>query len=640
MNKTILAVSIAAISANSLASGFELPTPDQKIDALEQILVSKGAVISENPAGNLKTVSIVKDGEVHTVTFDTVTGQYMHNGSEFKKIDRTHLGKIQDAGKDIVLGWTPIVEPAPNDQGEKGASKFNSLMEKADKNARISNMGNGNYQVTFKDGQGNTVIKEITPANYAEVIAKASQVKEGLKDNLPIVDPIDPGFGVDPIDPGFGVDPINPPMPPIEVPVDEKVALFNEKIESLGGQANIEKQGENYLLSYVDPRTGELSAVLLDETTDVDELKDLAKDIVIGGAPGVDPIDVVLPPDMEVPILDPIDVIIEPVPNEQGDKGAAKFNALMERANKDARISNMGNGNFQVTFKDGQGNTVIKEITPDNYAEVIAKASQVKEGLKNNLPGVDPIDVIIDPIIGGPDPVNPIPAPCGIDDVCVPDYGDPEAPVIEPGKGIGAPDWKEEKKAEVKEKLEEVANKRPVGIDPIEARDPENNGKVAQAVVNALEEKADDIREENDGEKAKNVTDTLQEKVDELKVTYTGDAAKAAYENSQIAQASMQADIDSNSQQIEFLWDKVDELEEKMDGVVASAHAIANARPYLAGEGDTSVGAGVGFAGGSSAVAVGAAHAFTNQLSASMTLNVTTGSYSEVSGGAGIHYQF
>lgn len=100
------------------------------------------------------------------------------------------------------------------------------------------------------------------------------------------------------------------------------------------------------------------------------------------------------------------------------------------------------------------------------------------------------------------------------------------------------------------------------------------------------------------------------------------------------------ARIDFNEQAIANLQGEIKRLDEQMDGVMAGTHAVNNARPYLSGEGATAIGVGTGFAGSSSAVAIGAAHAFTDGLSASMTLNVTTGSYSEVSGGAGVQYQW
>nr|WP_283164374.1 YadA-like family protein [Shewanella corallii] len=69
-------------------------------------------------------------------------------------------------------------------------------------------------------------------------------------------------------------------------------------------------------------------------------------------------------------------------------------------------------------------------------------------------------------------------------------------------------------------------------------------------------------------------------------------------------------------------------------------HAVANARPALSQVGQTAIGAGVGFAGDSQAVAIGVAHSVSKNFSVSATFNVTTGGTSDVSGGAGMQYTF
>lgn len=104
--------------------------------------------------------------------------------------------------------------------------------------------------------------------------------------------------------------------------------------------------------------------------------------------------------------------------------------------------------------------------------------------------------------------------------------------------------------------------------------------------------------------------------------------------------ASNTAAIAKNSQDIDTLFSEVNRLDERMDSVIANSHAIANARPYLKAAGQTALGVGVGFAGGKEAIAVGAAHAFTNQLSGSLTISAITGDHSEVSGGAGVQLSF
>lgn len=104
--------------------------------------------------------------------------------------------------------------------------------------------------------------------------------------------------------------------------------------------------------------------------------------------------------------------------------------------------------------------------------------------------------------------------------------------------------------------------------------------------------------------------------------------------------AENERNIFANRKDINLLFAEVNRLDDKIDGVMASTHAINNARPYLRSSGQTAVGVGMGYAGDSGAVAIGAAHSFNNNWSTSMTLNITTGSNSEVSGGAGVHYVF
>ncbi|MEZ9328754.1 YadA C-terminal domain-containing protein [Vibrio breoganii] len=83
-----------------------------------------------------------------------------------------------------------------------------------------------------------------------------------------------------------------------------------------------------------------------------------------------------------------------------------------------------------------------------------------------------------------------------------------------------------------------------------------------------------------------------------------------------------------------------EEYQDRLDGVMAGSHAVANARPMLSQEGDTAVGVGVGYAGDAGAVAIGVGHSFNEDWSASGTVNATTGDYSEVSAGAGVQYVF
>ncbi|MGF1679837.1 YadA-like family protein [Photobacterium minamisatsumaniensis] len=88
---------------------------------------------------------------------------------------------------------------------------------------------------------------------------------------------------------------------------------------------------------------------------------------------------------------------------------------------------------------------------------------------------------------------------------------------------------------------------------------------------------------------------------------------------------------------------RFNELDDRMDGVVASMHAITNARPMVSNPGDFAMGAGVGFAGSKEAIAIGGAYAINENWAASATMNYessTRHSSSQVSGGAGVQYRF
>ncbi|WP_454440609.1 YadA C-terminal domain-containing protein [Vibrio bathopelagicus] len=132
------------------------------------------------------------------------------------------------------------------------------------------------------------------------------------------------------------------------------------------------------------------------------------------------------------------------------------------------------------------------------------------------------------------------------------------------------------------------------------------------------------------------------------------DQARDQYQQDQnrqtIREAAQDVRISSNTNRIDNLeaemrnmGDKMLELDDRMDGVVASSHAIMNARPSLNSVGDFGVGVGMGFAGSKEAIALGGAYAFNENWSASASLNYETSgkfSDSQVSGGAGVQYTF
>ncbi|WP_406733656.1 YadA C-terminal domain-containing protein [Vibrio scophthalmi] len=71
----------------------KLPTMDEKLEVIETMLTNNGATINTSPDGTLKTVSVIRDGEMHTLTIDTVSGHYMYGG-ETVKITGEHKDAI------------------------------------------------------------------------------------------------------------------------------------------------------------------------------------------------------------------------------------------------------------------------------------------------------------------------------------------------------------------------------------------------------------------------------------------------------------------------------------------------------------------------------------------------------------------
>ncbi|WP_375753722.1 YadA-like family protein [Vibrio sp. HN007] len=101
--------------------------------------------------------------------------------------------------------------------------------------------------------------------------------------------------------------------------------------------------------------------------------------------------------------------------------------------------------------------------------------------------------------------------------------------------------------------------------------------------------------------------------------------------------------IDSLEQSMREMGNKMLVLEDRMDGVVASAHAISNARPVLSSAGQYGVGVGVGAAGSKQAIAVGGAMQFSENWSGSMSVNYETKgkrSSDQFSAGVGAQYVF
>ncbi|MDK9736899.1 YadA-like family protein [Vibrio sp. D404a] len=123
------------------------------------------------------------------------------------------------------------------------------------------------------------------------------------------------------------------------------------------------------------------------------------------------------------------------------------------------------------------------------------------------------------------------------------------------------------------------------------------------------------------------IKDNAREVIEQARDTYTEDMAR----------------MDSLEQDLYKQGQKMLELDDRMDQVMASSHAITNARPVLANAGEYAVGVGVGFAGSTEAIALGGAYQVNDSWSVSGTMNYATSTShasSDFSAGVGAHYRF
>ncbi|GAM71325.1 hypothetical protein JCM19236_1319 [Vibrio sp. JCM 19236] len=91
-------------------------------------------------------------------------------------------------------------------------------------------------------------------------------------------------------------------------------------------------------------------------------------------------------------------------------------------------------------------------------------------------------------------------------------------------------------------------------------------------------------------------------------------------------------------QQVTFLNDRMDDLLEDMDSVMATSQAVTAARPYLSTNQTNAIGVGLGQAGSSEAISVGYAHRITENWTANANVSGTKGNEVDVSFGLGASY--
>lgn len=102
--------------------------------------------------------------------------------------------------------------------------------------------------------------------------------------------------------------------------------------------------------------------------------------------------------------------------------------------------------------------------------------------------------------------------------------------------------------------------------------------------------------------------------------------------------AELYATTEDNTLKINDLYNQIDRLDEKMDGVMASTQAVTSARPYLFNGQTSAIGVGIGAAGSEQAIAVGYAHRINENWSANANVSATSGNDTEVSAGAGVSF--
>ncbi|MGF1850270.1 hypothetical protein L4C44_00060, partial [Vibrio satsumensis] len=233
------------------------------------------------------------------------------------------------------------------------ATTFNKMMEANGNDARIL-VGDGVATVTFTDGQGNKITKDITAVDMPEVTERMAKVRvaaeQVIRDNMPSVNP--PADGDLP--PVSDIDPL--PQLPSDA---EKATAFNKMMEVNGNDARILVGDGVATVTFTDGQGNkiikDITAVDMPEVTErMAKVRVAAEQVIRDNMPSVNP-----PADGDLPPVSDID----PLPQLPSDaEKATAFNKMMEANGNDARIL-VGDGVATVTFTDGQGNKITKDIT-------------------------------------------------------------------------------------------------------------------------------------------------------------------------------------------------------------------------------------------------------------------------------------
>ncbi|OBU45916.1 hypothetical protein AYY26_15045 [Photobacterium phosphoreum] len=460
--------------------------------------------------------------------------------------------------------------------------------------AHVAELANGQNYLVY--GSESILLNDLNDEEIAKIKESATKA---IKDDQ-IVNPINP------IDPGFDIDPIIPT-------VDEKIEFINGHIANIGeGDASIvrDKNG-NVQLTFTDQVSGEIRQVNMSELTEeqVAVISTEARKYYDENKSGVNP------------IIPTVDEKIEFINGHITNIGEG-----------DASIVRDKNGNVQLTFTDqvsGETRQVnMSELTEEQVAVISAEARKYYDENKN---GVNPITPTVDEKIAM---VNQKFADLGLTAHVTESANGQSVLVYGDGESILLNDLDEKGIADIKDRATKaIKDDQITPISPIDGEKPVPSE--GQNIVEGINEKVSELKETYTGEKGKSAKEITTAK---LSAIYKTQAQTDSRQDTAISTNA--TGIKENKEAITFLNTEIDRLDNKMDGVMAGVHAVNNARPYLTAEGQTAIGAGVGFAGSNSAVAVGLAHAVSASWSVSATMNVTTGDESELSGGFGTQYTF
>ena len=98
--------------------------------------------------------------------------------------------------------------------------------------------------------------------------------------------------------------------------------------------------------------------------------------------------------------------------------------------------------------------------------------------------------------------------------------------------------------------------------------------------------------------------------------------------------------VKSNTKKVNFLMDKFEKLNSRMDGITATSQAITAARPYLTDSQNGSIGMGMGMAGKEEAISIGYAQRLTTNWTANANIATASSDDAGLSVGFGTQYSW